>query len=247
MLQGISLEWWRDARGYRLEEEQGTRFRDPTREPPLGGVNPPYDAASAFNFPEGWWAAQPKIPGRIVRAGGRQISYRPIEMLDQIFNAYINTEPTPQGLLGFINRFGPFTRFGLDENFGESVEFAINNLNYTTDLIEAFGKTDKADQRRALATQLGPDGLVTPSIKVRVLFDEQTQTLRTEHVVQDLASALWLRLLEIQASDIVMRKCGHCGAWFTAGMGTGRHLNARFCTDEHRIAFNSLKRTPKAA
>jgi len=29
-------------------------------------------------------------------------------------------------------------------------------------------------------------------------------------------------------------------------MGTGRHLNARFCTDAHRIAFNSLKRTPKA-
>jgi hypothetical protein len=245
MLQGISLEWWRDARGYRLEEEidlsQPCPPRDDTN---IGG---PRSFVSAFSFPEAWLASQLKIPGRIIRAGGRLISYRPVEMLDQIFNAYINTEPTPGGLLGFINRFGPLTRAGLDKDLGESVEFAINSLKCMIALIRAFSETDKATQKRALAELLGPDGLVLQPVKMRIVFDEQAQTLRPEHIVEDLASALWLRQLEIQASDIVMRKCGHCGAWFTAGMGTGRHLNARFCTDEHRIAFNSLKRTPKAA
>jgi len=32
-------------------------------------------------------------------------------------------------------------------------------------------------------------------------------------------------------------------AFFEAGRGTGRRLDAKFCSDEHRIAFNSLKRS----
>jgi len=243
MLQRIGLEWWRDARGYRLDEEIDPSQLCPPRAD-VGTSGPP-GFVSFFSFPEAWLASQPKIPGRIVRAGGRLISYRPVEMLDQIFNAYINTEPTPEGLLGFVNRFGPLTPYG-NEDFGELVEFAINHLKSTIALIRAYGETDKATQKRALAGFLGPDGLESPGIKLRIVFDEQAQTLRTEQIVKDLSTALWLRQLEIMGSDTLMRRCGHCGAWFTAGMGTGRHLNARFCTDAHRIAFNSLKRTPKA-
>ena len=268
MQQRISLEWWRDARGYHLEEVALNEEAMNTSPLPIAArvserqflleiLVPREQSATPsasqpgrepiISLPEGWWVNQPFVkPQRILRAGGSLIPYRPVEMLDQIFNAYINTEPTPEGLLGFINRFGPLTRRGLDENFGEPLDFAINNLKCTVSLIEAFGQTAKADQRRAVTKLLGADGIELYGIKVRVLFDEQTQTLRTEQVAKDLTAALWLRLLEVQASDIVMRKCGHCGAWFTAGLGTGRHLNARFCTDEHRVAFNSLKRTPKA-
>ena len=264
MLQRIGLEWWRDARGYRLEKLALNEEAISASPLPIaarvsaqlfllemraldGQSATPSAREPIISLPEGWWVNQPFVkPQRILRAGGSLIPYRPVEMLDQIFNAYINTEPTPEGLLGFINRFGPLTRRGLDENFGEPLDFAINNLKCTVSLIEAFGQTAKADQRRAVTKLLGADGIELYGIKVRVLFDEQTQTLRTEHVARDLTAALWLRVLEVQASDIVMRKCGHCCAWFTAGMGTGRHLNARFCTDEHRITFNSLKRTPKA-
>lgn len=39
--------------------------------------------------------------------------------------------------------------------------------------------------------------------------------------------------------------CLHCGSYFQAGPGTDRRLDAKFCSDQHRKDFNSLKRTPK--
>src|SRR5262249_45479874 len=82
-------------------------------------------------------------------------------------------------------------------------------------------------------------------VEVRLIFDEQAQALRTLQITHDLATALWLRLIVWLESDVILRRCGHCHAIFTAGTGTGRDSKARFCSDEHRIRFNSLKRTPK--
>lgn len=40
------------------------------------------------------------------------------------------------------------------------------------------------------------------------------------------------------------KQCRHCNEWFEAGPGTGRRVDAEFCSDEHRIRFHSLARTP---
>jgi hypothetical protein len=84
-------------------------------------------------------------------------------------------------------------------------------------------------------------------VEVRLVFDEQIQALRTLQVARDLATALWLRLLAVLQSSVALRRCDHCGALFTAGPGTGRDAKSRFCSDEHRIHYNSLKRTQQAA
>jgi hypothetical protein len=228
-MQDIVLVWERDARGYHLVEET------PVELPP----NP--------LMPEGWRPRLPEIPGaRIVRQGGSLIPYRPAATLDLIFREFLNSDPTPAGMLDFVNRFGPLIRAGNCEAVGQPVSTAINTLELMTDLIEA-NALDKEAHKRALQKVLGADGIRLAGIEVHLVFDERTQTPRTQQVVCDLQAALYLKLFEVMLSDIVLRRCGQCNALFAAGLGTGRHLNAKFCCDEHRILFNSLKRTPRAA
>jgi hypothetical protein len=249
-MQDISLEWARDALGYRIVEAE------PPAPPPKMPTNmllPVLEAMSRGSvvpdliLPEGWRArrADPGKPQRIVRLGGGLVPYRPTETLDLIFREFLDSDPTDNGVLDFVNRFGPLTRDGNEEG-GEPVQPAIDLLEFMTEIID-LGARNKDVQKRALVIFLGADGVRLPGVEVRLVFDERTQALRTQQVAFDLRAALWLRLLEVMASDIVLRRCGHCNALFTAGLGTGRHLNARFCCDEHRVLFNSLKRTPRAA
>lgn len=41
----------------------------------------------------------------------------------------------------------------------------------------------------------------------------------------------------------VTRTCPYCGTVFPVGPGTGHKADAIFCSPDHRVAFNSLKRS----
>ena len=247
-MQDISLEWWRDALGYRIEEAT------PPPELPRNMLRTLLAGYPEFTpgvtLPELWRASRPADlgnPERIVPNGGTRTPYRPSETIDLIFCEFVSTDPTAEGLRDFMNRFGPLTRPGLDPEVGEPVKDATEFLAFLTEFIDAWGEETKSVRKRALAKVLGTDGLRVAGVEVRLVFDERTQAPRTQQVALDLETALFLRLFDVLLSDTVLRRCKHCNALFTAGLGTDRHLNARFCSDEHRILFNSLKRTPKAA
>jgi hypothetical protein len=245
----IDFEWYRDAMGYRLVEAV----------PPTPAPEMPKNALAAFlrgdlvMLPEGFLAPRPTDPGkpqRIIRAGGTLVPYRPAETLDLMFRELVNTVPTAEGVLGFVSRFGPLTRLGLDEKEGEPIEFAINSIVNMNEFIDAWSTLSgigKAIQARALESHLGADGLRIAQLDVRLVFDQKARSLKTQLIVGDLFVALWLRMVEVVTSDTVLRRCAHCKALFTAGLGTDRRLDAKFCSDEHRILFNSLKRTPREA
>jgi hypothetical protein len=59
----------------------------------------------------------------------------------------------------------------------------------------------------------------------------------------DLLQALRFQLFLKLTGNANLRSCRHCGQWFEVGPGTGRRLDAKFCTDKHRIFANSAKRT----
>jgi hypothetical protein len=59
----------------------------------------------------------------------------------------------------------------------------------------------------------------------------------------DLREALRLQLFQKLSGEAAIRSCSQCGNWFEVGPGTSRRLDARFCTDKHRVLFNSLKRS----
>lgn len=236
----ILLDWSRDARGYRLEE--------PSAQPPnalLGDI--PY--APLVALPEGFLARHPKAgtQTRILRQGGSLVPCGWPLSLDAALQAFLNKAATPEGMLEFVNGFGALTKLGNMMDVGEAVADALELHAGLTRIITGAAALDKDEKKKALASFLGADGIRLMDIEVRLVFDEQTQMLRTLQVASDLATALWLRLLIHLTSNVAFRRCDHCSSLFTAGPGTGRDAKARFCSDEHRVRYNSLKRTPRVA
>jgi len=232
----ILLDWSRDARGYRLEE--------PLQNALLGDI--PYVPLSVA-LPEGFLARHPSSGAqtRIIRQGGSLVPCGWPLSLDSAVQAFLNKPATPEGMLEFVNGFGALTREGNLMGIGEPVAAAITLHAAMNGIVDAAATLDRVEKRRACAQFLGADGIRLSGVEVRLIFDEQAQALRTLQITHDLATALWLRLIIWLESDAILRRCSHCHAIFTAGAGTGRDAKARFCSDEHRIRFNSLKRTPK--
>jgi hypothetical protein len=58
-----------------------------------------------------------------------------------------------------------------------------------------------------------------------------------------LLDAIWLQFGQAITSDAVLHFCAQCGNTFEAGGKSGRRADAKFCSDECRIEFNSRKRS----
>jgi hypothetical protein len=59
----------------------------------------------------------------------------------------------------------------------------------------------------------------------------------------NLLAALQFQLFQKLSGDTVGKFCPHCGEWFEVGPGSDRRFDAKFCSDRHRVLFNSAKRS----
>jgi hypothetical protein len=182
---------------------------------------------------------EPSRRNRIVRRGGELLPYRPFEhtggVLHRIFATLGNSV---EGLLEFFTRFGPLTQEGLDPNCGEDIRFALSSASTMRDVI-----TDSPQNRAQYFSRFGSKGLSWSAIDVALTFNPMTNKPQFRLTPPTLVNALWLELGQALSSDASIRNCLHCGGWFEAGPGTGRREDAKFCSDPHRIAFNSRKRS----
>jgi hypothetical protein len=80
-------------------------------------------------------------------------------------------------------------------------------------------------------------------IDVKLAPDPITGTVQIAFSPRSLMNALFLQIGQVLSGDATIKRCRHCGTVFTAGPGTPRRLDAEFCTDQHRIDFNSRKRS----
>jgi hypothetical protein len=74
--------------------------------------------------------------------------------------------------------------------------------------------------------------------------DMATRNLKMRLAVPNLLVGLWVQLADALSRQPEFRICQHCKDWFEAG-SRERRADAKFCSDEHRIEFNSLKRKKK--
>jgi hypothetical protein len=215
----VELDWVRDPRGYRLVEK----------------------------------TEHPKL--RIVRNGTEHPSklppFQPLASTDLLFKVFANTATTPEGALDFVQRFGPLTHAGWGSD-GEDAVIAMRQAEYMRGVLTAwFGKQKSSviSIRRspiASRTPLVVNRYDTgPSIRLeaKIVCDPLTRALKWELRPNSLADALWLQLGQKLTAGFQIRQCEHCGDWFEAGQGTGRRFDAKFCSDEHRVLYNSLKRS----
>ena len=161
-------------------------------------------------------------PARIVRNGGELQSYRP-RLDDGVFSATLLDRflavKAEDDVLGFVETFGPLTHEGLRRK-GDVVPAVI----------------DEAQEMAAVLN--GRISGVPLKFNAHIITD--TDGLRLKVWPASLLDALWL--LIAQSGRDRFRQCSQCRISFIIGSGH-RRADARFCSDECRIKFNSLKRS----
>jgi hypothetical protein len=241
----IDFEWARGPRRYRLVEKpaQDVEFQPPARRrelPKLPGqwglVYVPFGIRVLTD---------PAYTPLYVVADPEQDlvqSYRPLDRFGSLYAQFASIT-TPQDVLSFVEKFGPLTKDGLDASKGELVWGVIIHAEAIQELLQY--RSHGGDNRQELAAVLDRGFQVNPfaGLEVALEVDAADQSLKLRLAPPSLLDALWLQAVQELSNGATVRQCRYCGQWFEAGAGTGRRLDAKFCSDQHRIAFNSLKRS----
>jgi hypothetical protein len=220
----IDFEWQVDEKGYDWVP---------------GGPANPGDEDSVISVVFSALQGTPIRPDRIVRRGGNLKTIRPFEQVPGLFRLFSKLATTPEGLLEFVTRFGPMMPNGNYE--GEDAQIGLTAAQGMAKLLDHYAKDPRSCFLRFGA------GLGWSRIDVYLAFNAATGRPYFKFSPPTLVNALSLELGEFLTRDAQIRECAHCGAWFETGPGTGRRLDAKFCSDQHRIIFNSLKRTTSEA
>jgi hypothetical protein len=167
-----------------------------------------------------------RLPERIVGKGGSRIGYRPLDV-PTLFRRFSEIQKTPVGALGFIEKFGPLSLDGVAGGKGEKVATVIQWAGVMESRLRKVKGPQDDLPRNSFEAHLvnGGDG-------VRLEFRPST-----------LIDALWLQLGQELSGGSEILRCLHCDQFFRAGPGAARRARTTFCSDEHRIEFNSLKRS----
>lgn len=181
----------------------------------------------------------PSKPSAVARrkAGGKLLSYRPMDKFPTLYGEFARIK-TPEDVVSFCNRFGPLTNLGLSPTKGKSISQVLVAAEVFRRLL-----TFSQNHRKLLAAEFRCEGATIGTLIVSLVGDEITGALRLRIVPRSMLDALTLQLAQKISGNIKARTCQYCSQWFEAGSGTGRRFDAKFCCDEHRVLYNSLKRS----
>jgi hypothetical protein len=163
------------------------------------------------------------VEAKIVGMGGGLRRVR-LSSYPLLFNAFAKVK-TPGQLLAFITEYGPLTYGRNAWKGGDEIPLLLDEAASMGACFKSRGRHSKmtADLTATLSIKKGDVSVyITP---VRLL------------------DALWLQLGQALAECSEWKKCLHCGDEFPVGGTSGRRIDAKFCTDECRIKFNSLERS----
>jgi hypothetical protein len=179
---------------------------------------------------------------RIVRNGrghDPKDLYNPLALTDLLFDIFANLATKPEGVLDFVQRFGPLTWDGCDAKIGDDVTLAISNADHMRQLLRYVS----GNQKRPYLPPNPHQASRSSSLSAMVIWDPVTKAPKWELRPNTLLDALWMQLGQALTSGAQIRQCEHCGAWFEAGRGKGRRAGSKFCSDEHKTIYHSLKRS----
>ena len=177
---------------------------------------------------------------RLIRNGPNRTDVQCPILSGEEFRIFASIATTDAGLLEFANRYGPLTWSGFDAEQGDLVHLVTMQARRMKELLNASsGHAPVLDGSPAV---FYPESTVYAT----VVWDPANKGLRWQFRPNTLLDALWLQFGQAVTRGAQIRACEHCGAWFEAGAGMGRRADARFCSDEHRVTYNSLKRNKGA-
>ncbi|HKR83925.1 MAG TPA: hypothetical protein VJS37_07085 [Terriglobales bacterium] len=177
--------------------------------------------------------------GRVVVRNGnlrdKLVHCEPLAGSQTLFLIFATEATTPEGVLDFVEKYGPLTIYGNDK--GDAVGEVIRRAETMRDTLKWMAAHPQ--RRMSRETFFGPGIHLHACLE----WDRRSRSPEWRFRPTTLADGLWLQFAQSVTRGVQLRTCMHCGDLFEAGLGTGRRLDAKFCSDEHRIAFNSLKRS----
>jgi|SRR5215471_10033643 len=188
------------------------------------------------------WVPNPNPRPTLSTKGERYFeTYRPAEIAT-LFQIFADTPGTPEGMLGFVNTYGPLD-LGPDK-FGP-YEVKPGWRSYYMD----FPLTHHGELRRAInqfevhdlsALSQGFDrggveggGWGLLRTKLRPLPENRIAIVWAPH---SLIQFLWLQFALFAASEAKLFRCEQCGRPFLVGSQTGRRSKAKYCSNACRLA-----------
>jgi hypothetical protein len=221
----VDFEWAVDAAGYDWV---------------AGGPADESDEKSLFGEVVSVLHGKPVRPARIVGRGGELRIYRPFERASGLFLPFSKLARTEEGLLEFVSRYGPMTREGMEAS-GEDASIGLSHAEAISEFLSEY----RTDPHNCFAKY--ERGLGWSRMDVALTFNASTGQPQMIWRPSSFVNALWFELAASLTGNTPLRACRYCGKWFWVGPGTGRRLDAKFCSDQHRKTFNSLKRTASEA
>jgi hypothetical protein len=209
----VDLLWYKDSKGYVLEDHG--RF--------------------------GEW---------IERRGGKLDPIYPLRN-DRAFKVFSNVY-TARNLVEFMNRYGFLNDCnslgsmfidrerrkvqGAPEPAGEPVRRHLEAAAAFREILEAKPRLSQASAAWI------EDAFSDAIAEVQLIFDKHG-SLRPVLKPTSLINGLIWQLINSLGAGARYRPCQQCGVIFQVGVGSGRRADAKFCSDEHKILFNSRKRS----
>jgi hypothetical protein len=145
----------------------------------------------------------------------------------------------------------------------ENIIFGTHRARHFYDLLSCKEKGPKklasvfnSQVRESLVRAYGRDGgqplladydfgVLNQWIGQAELAADPARGVHLKIAANNLIGALWWQLGQKLAGSTNIQTCRHCSALFETGPGTGRHLDATFCCDEHKVKYFSLARTKR--
>jgi hypothetical protein len=87
------------------------------------------------------------------------------------------------------------------------------------------------------------DGSLDQWVGTAHIIPNSKSGLQVRIITDVLIGGLWWQLTQKLSGVAAIRTCQYCSAPFESGPGTGKHIDAKFCSNEHNVRYFSLART----
>jgi len=138
-----------------------------------------------------------------------------------------------------VQRHGPLTEGGHYQDQGDDVRRVLwdaDRMRYLLKIRSVQRKNRGQAETLALAFPFTP-------LYAGVDWERTTFALRWVLRPLTLLDGLWLQFGQAITRGAGLQTCRLCREWFEVGYPSDRRLDSKFCCDEHRVQYNSLKRS----
>jgi hypothetical protein len=211
-----------------------------------------------------------KYGTHIIGNGGKLVPFSPFDGNDSVFSDFASVTSLPS-LLHFVEQYGLLDEpaYGVKVDRGRTTKIsypAVHERGFTEIKDSPTLEGEDVDPHlytaklfREILEQSGKGWRRTPSALAHSIAEslheeplgeislagDRGHGFRMVLTANSLMDGLWLQLGQKVAGLAKFQVCElpSCRQVFEVGSSSGRRLDARFCSDSHRIEFNSRKRT----